>query len=276
MAALPERRIAVCIDDFGLHQGVNDAAMALASLERITAISCMVGAPAWRSGAPSLARLDPKCIDIGLHLDLTEHPLDPASHRPLPLLAALSETRLIERGRLRAEINAQLDAFEEQVARPPAHIDGHQHVHQFPVVRELLIEALLERYPHRRPWLRRTKPPSTLPSAGFKPWLIGRLGCDQLTRLAHAQGFGQNEHLLGVYDFQGSAERYAMLLGQWMGAAAHGDLLMCHASFNSLLPDPMRKARGNEYMMLSSGTFADLLEREGVALGVLSTMQPVA
>jgi chitin disaccharide deacetylase len=276
MADVPKRRIAVCIDDFGLHEGVNDAAIALVSLERVTAISCMVGAPAWRSGAPSLARLGPLHIDVGLHLDLTEHPLDPAVHRPLPLLVALSEARLIERGRLRAEINAQLDAFEEGMARPPAHVDGHQHVHQFPVIRELLVEALIERYPHRRPWVRRTKPPPTLPSAGFKPWLIGQLGCDQLTRLARAQGLGQNKHLLGVYDFQGNADRYTVLLGQWIGAATHGDLLMCHAAFNTPLPDPMRKARSNEYRVLSGGAFADLLEREGVELGVLSKMQPVA
>ena len=155
MAAMPERRIAVCLDDFGLHEGVNDAALALADLGRLTAISCMVGAPAWRSGAPSLARLDPQHIDVGLHLDLTQHPLAPASHRPLPVLVALSAARLIERRRLLAEINAQLDAFEQEMGRPPAHVDGHQHVHQFPVIRELLIEAALnarheaDRHEHR-------------------------------------------------------------------------------------------------------------------------------
>jgi predicted glycoside hydrolase/deacetylase ChbG (UPF0249 family) len=189
---------------------------------------------------------------------------------------ALSGARLIDRTRLRAEINAQLDAFEEAMARGPAHVDGHQHVHQFPVVREVLIDVLLERYPHRRPWLRRTMPPAAPPSLGFKPWLIGRLGCNQLTRLARAQGFGQNRHLLGVYDFQGVAARYAALLGQWIGAATHGDLLMCHAAFNTPLPDPLRKARGNEYRILSGGVFADLLAQAGLGLGPLSRMQPVA
>ena len=276
MAAVPDRRIAVCIDDFGLHKGVSDAALALVELGRLTAISCMVGAPAWRSGASSIARLDPQQIDVGLHLDLTQHPLEPASHQPLPLLVARCAARVIDRRRLRAEINAQLDAFEEQMARPPAHVDGHQHVHQFPVIRELLIEVLLERYPHNRPWLRRTQTPPTLPSAGFKPWLIGRLGCDQLTRLSRAHGFGQNRHLLGVYDFAGGGDRYTALLAQWIGAAADGDLLMCHAAFNALLPDRIRKARGNEYRILSGGGFADLLEQEGVTLGPLSRMLPVA
>src|SRR6185369_11421930 len=150
--------------------------------------------------------------------------------------------------------------------------DGHQHVHQLPVIRQLLVETLRGRYPQQRPWLRRTQPPSTLPSAGFKPWLIARLGCNQLTRLACAQGFRQNKHLLGVYDFQGDGDRYAAFMAQWIGAAAHGDLLMCHAAFNTPLPDPIRKARGNEYRILSGGAFTDLLERAGLELGALSRM----
>jgi predicted glycoside hydrolase/deacetylase ChbG (UPF0249 family) len=171
-----DRRIAVCIDDFGLHQGVNDAALALAARGQVTAISCMVGAPLWRTGAPSLARLEPQSTDIGLHLDLTEYPLAPASRRPLPVLVALCGAGLMDRTRLRAEIDGQLEAFERGVGRPPAHVDGHQHIHQFPVIRDVLIDALLERYPRRRPWLRRTKRPSALPWGGVKPWLIERLG----------------------------------------------------------------------------------------------------
>jgi predicted glycoside hydrolase/deacetylase ChbG (UPF0249 family) len=265
-------RIAVCIDDFGLHAGVDEAALALVSLGRVTAISCMVGAPLWRTHAPWLAGLDPQRTDVGLHLDLTEHPLERASRRPLPLLVALSGARLIDRARLRAEIHAQLDAFEQGLARPPAHVDGHQHIHQFPVIREVLIEALLERYPRRRPWLRCTKQPAAAASAGIKPWLIERLGCDRLAELAREQGFGQNTHLLGVYDFQGSADHYLALLAQWIAAAQDGDVLMCHAATRTAAPDPIGPARGHEYQILSGSGFADLLERAGVALRPLSRM----
>ena len=266
------RRIAVCIDDFGLQAGIDEAALALASLGRVTAISCMVGAALWRTDAPSLAGLDPQRIDVGLHLDLTEHPLESASRRPLPLLVALSGAHLIDRARLRAEIHAQLDAFEEGLARPPAHVDGHQHIHQFPVIRDELIDALLRRYPRRRPWLRRTKRPAAAPSAGIKPWLIERLGCDRLSDLAREQGFGQNTQLLGVYDFQGGAERYLALLAQWIAASQDGDVLMCHPATRAPAQDPIGPARGNEYKILSGGGFADLLERAGVQLGPLSGM----
>src|SRR6185369_7485779 len=87
-------RIAVCIDDFGLYPGVNEAALALARLGRVTAISCMVGAPRWRGEAAALAQLDPQRTDVGLHFDLTEHPLEPALRCPLPLLVARSGFRL--------------------------------------------------------------------------------------------------------------------------------------------------------------------------------------
>jgi predicted glycoside hydrolase/deacetylase ChbG (UPF0249 family) len=273
---LRDTRIATCIDDFGLHQGINDAALTLAAAGRLTAISCMVGAPLWRTAGPALAGLDPQRTDIGLHLDLTEHPLAPGSPRPLPMLVALSSARLMDRARLRAQIHAQLDAFERELGRPPAHIDGHQHVHQFPVIREVLIDALLERYPSRRPWLRRTKRSSAAPPGGFKSWLIEALGCDRLTELAHDKGFAQNAHLLGVYDFQGDADRYLALLSQWIGAARHGDLLMCHAAVEAPMQDSIGRARGNEYKILSGGAFADLLARAGVGLAPLSQIQRVA
>ena len=178
------RRIAVCIDDFGLHDGINGAALSMAESGRLHAISCMVGAPRWREGAAELARLPQGSVDLGVHLDLTEHPI---------------AASLLDRAKLKGEINAQLDAFEKGVGRAPDHIDGHQHVHQFPVVRDALMDVLVSRYPSRRPWLRRTMRPAALPSAGIKPWVIERLGCNALSARCTAGKFGQNRHLLGVY-----------------------------------------------------------------------------
>jgi len=177
---------------------------------------------------------------------------------------------LLDRQALRKEIDAQLDAFEQGLSREPDHVDGHQHVHQFTGVREVLVEALTTRYPRHRPWLRRTARPAALPSAGVKPWVIERLGCKALTASARAAGFAQNGHLLGVYDFQGDAARYRGLLAQWLAAAQEGDLLMCHASLQTQAPDPILAARRNEYEVLAGGAFAELLAREGVEVAPLS------
>ena len=227
MRAEAPRRLAICADDFGLAQGINQAVLALARQGRISATSCMVGAPQWRAGARALGDVDPVRLDVGLHLDLTEFPRDTRLRLSLRQWLARSHLHQVPRDILRAEIACQLDAFEEALGRPPTHVDGHQHVHQLPVVREELLAALEQRYGERRPWLRSTRrPPGE--SFGGKAWLIETLGGTGLARLAHAKGYRQNGHLLGVYDFRGGAQRYLALLGTWLAAAADGDLLMCH------------------------------------------------
>ncbi len=270
--SVPAKHIAVCLDDFGLHPGVNQAALQLANLGRITAISCMVAAPAWTAGAARLADLARDRVDVGLHLDFTEHTFDAKARRPLPLLIALAQTRRLDPALVRREIEAQLDAFEQAAGRAPAHVDGHQHVHQFPVIREALIAVLLERYPRERPWLRRTKRPAG--QRGFKPWLIERLGCEALSESARAHGFAQNESLLGIYGFDGDASRYANRLAQWLDMARDADLLMCHAGGAATVPDPILAARRNEWQVLAGPAFGDLLARSGVALAPLSRLRP--
>ena len=69
------RRISICLDDFGHHSGVNQAALALARAGRVQALSAMVGAPAWSAGAQALRAGGAGEAEVGLHLDLTEHPV---------------------------------------------------------------------------------------------------------------------------------------------------------------------------------------------------------
>jgi predicted glycoside hydrolase/deacetylase ChbG (UPF0249 family) len=272
--AAGSKNLVICLDDFGLHAGVNQAALQLANLGRINAISCMVAAPQWRAGAPGLADLADGRVDVGLHLDFTEHTFDAAARHSLAALIARSQARALDRQRVRAEIANQLDAFEQAMGRAPDHIDGHQHVHQFPVIRQELIDALRARYPRERPWLRCTRRPPGLP--GFKPWLIEWLGCAALSALAREHGFAQNQSLLGVYGFDGDADRYAGLLSQWLGMARHGDLLMCHAGGPALAGDPIAGARANEWQVLASPAFADLLARENITLAPLGRPAPRA
>jgi predicted glycoside hydrolase/deacetylase ChbG (UPF0249 family) len=263
-AAAP-RRLAVCVDDFGLGEGVNQAVLALARQGRISATSCMAGAPYWKAGAPALREVDPAALDVGLHLDLTEFPLDGRLRLPLRHWLARSHLRALPRAALRAEIEAQLDAFEQALGRPPAHVDGHQHVHQLPVVRDLLLAVLESRYRSQRPWLRSTRR-SAGEGVGSKAWLIETLGSAGLGRLAAAKGYGQNGHLLGVYDFRGDAERYLALLGQWLRAAADGDLMMCHPATQLLQGDAIAQARVWEYRVLAGPAFGALLAREGIVV----------
>jgi len=68
----PARRvISVCVDDFGQHEGINQAALDLAGRRRVSAISCLVDGPAWPAGAAAL-RAHAASVEVGLHLNFTE------------------------------------------------------------------------------------------------------------------------------------------------------------------------------------------------------------
>lgn len=267
-ATVQDPSIAVCVDDFGLHRGIDDAALQLAAMGRISAISCNVGAPQWSQSARRLRELPRDRVDVGLHLDFTECPVDPAARWPLNRLIARSGARLLDRTLIRREIQNQLAEFEGALGRRPAHIDGHQHVHQFPVIRDELVSVLLKRYPDRRPWLRSTRRPPGL--GEFKPWLIEFLGSRPFAAAARRYGYPQNAALLGVYDFRGDAGQYLAHLGRWLGLARHGDLLMCHPAVAAPVADPILAARRTEWQVLSSPAFADLLGLAGVHVAPLS------
>ncbi|MEO7809821.1 MAG: ChbG/HpnK family deacetylase [Ramlibacter sp.] len=268
--------IAVCIDDYGLHGGVDEAVLALIRQGRATATSCMTGAPAWRDDSQALAAQPADGVDVGLHLDFTEHPMLPSSRRTLPSLIALSVTGRLDREVLRAEIDAQLDAFESGMGRAPDYVDGHQHVHQLPQIRDVLVDALVRRYPDRHPWLRCTKRPAAMRSGEFKPWLIERLGCRELTALARAHGLPQNGRFLGVYDFQGDAPGFSKLLARWLEWARDGDVLMGHAATNAPANDAIGLARVREYAVLSGEGFGELLEARDIRLAPLSRIRAQA
>ncbi|MFX7329301.1 ChbG/HpnK family deacetylase, partial [Acinetobacter baumannii] len=55
---------------------------------------------------------------------------------------------------LRDEIATQCALFEDATGRAPDYVDGHQHVHQLPQIREALVEVLVARYTGRLPRLR--------------------------------------------------------------------------------------------------------------------------
>ncbi|SBT03646.1 conserved hypothetical protein [Candidatus Accumulibacter aalborgensis] len=272
----------VCADDFGMAPGVNAGILELAHGGRLSAVSCMSRGRFFRLAAPSLAGLP---VDKGLHLNLTERlqgdefdefderdERDERDEFALPLRRLLWScwSRQIDARRVVLEIERQLDAFEAVLGVAPDYVDGHQHVHQFPVIRDCLLEVLRRRYPARLPWLRSTLPPvaSTalaLPQR-FKAKGIGFLGARAFTDLASRLGFRMNAHLLGVYGFEGGEEVYARLLGDWLACAGAGDLLMCHPAGFADEGVYAGRQRVAEYAVLSGECFRSLLEEHGVVV----------
>jgi chitin disaccharide deacetylase len=276
---IPARSLCICVDDYGLHEGINQAAIDLAQLGRVHAISCMTAGSAWAVQAQRLVPLAAGGVDIGLHLDFTEQLPEQAMRWPLGQLIRGSLLRQLDRVAIRQEIKRQLDVFEQAFGAAPTYVDGHQHVHQLPGIREELLAVLGQRYPHKLPWLRSTRSQGLAWAqwrAGLlsviKPWGIELLGQHGLSALAKAQGYKQNQRLLGVYDFTGGAQRYAQLLEQWLASAGSGDLLMCHPSAPTTASDNLLSARQAEFSVLAGSQLDQLLSRHGVELRAVSQM----
>lgn len=263
--------IGVCADDFGMSPGINRAVLELAAQNRISALSCLVDGPAARDGAAML-RAELPAVDVGLHLNLTDPFPGATLHFPLPLLIARCYARCMSARAIRDGIRCQLDRFEHLFGCAPHHVDGHQHVHQLPLVRTELLGELARRYPDRRPWVRSCRPPRKLPAA--KPAIIGALGAGAFTRQAKRLGFDANRYLLGVYDFQGSATEYLRRLGNWFAHAGDGDLLMCHPAAGLGEGEPHGMARRGEYSVLAGPQYPRLLAAANLVVARLSRYCP--
>src|SRR5512143_337399 len=160
MMPTPSQPVILCADDFALAEGVSEGILRLANAGRLTAIACMTASPLWRSLAGRLDAIEDRC-DIGLHLTLTD--LEPIG--PLPRLApagrlpglgrlmAAAFAGSFEPAEVRDELRRQWGAFVAARGRPPDFLDGHQHVHLLPGVREAVLQ-LATMGGRARPYLR--------------------------------------------------------------------------------------------------------------------------
>ena len=266
------RSIVICADDFGLHAGVNAACIDLAERGRLSAVSCLAGGPAWRGARAEIGRLASLPVDLGLHLDFTEFPLGKGVGHSLNGLIALAYTRRLRDAQIVAEIHAQLDAFEAVAGRPPDHVDGHQHVHQLPMIREALLRTLEQRYCPHKPWIRNTAALGATGTPRLKAMVIAGMGRGALAGLAKARHFPQNLRLGGVYGFQATQETYKELLRRWFDAFETGDVLMCHPGSGNFPGDTIGGARSTEFAVLGSNWFGEQLAGAGMTVGrLLST-----
>ena len=272
------KRVVLCVDDFGLNLEVNQAVLNLVDAGVVSATSCMSQGPAWREGATHLKGERRGRLDVGLHLNLTET-FEAAPDAALPLRAVIGRAvvHALNPQWLKRAVCSQLDAFEAEWGEAPDYVDGHQHVHQLPQVRELLLAELSRRYgaQPRRPWLRLTRARRGPGGVGLKQWVIEALGARSFERMARQAGFTLNGALLGVYGFDADAQAYRRRLQHWLAQAHAGDVLMMHpacpAAFGEPLTaqprpgleDPIAEARRVEYSVLKEQG-ASLLTQAGV------------
>lgn len=240
-----------CADDFGLHAAIDEAVLDLAASGRLQATSCLVNGPSFAAHAQALRHSG---LQVGLHLNFTE----PLPHTPvcasLSVLMRQSWLRQLSAASVAQQIQQQWNRFVDVMGYPPHFVDGHQHVHQFPVIRDQLFDVMQGACVSTPlPWLRSTHPGSLrgLPvSQQFKAYLIAALGASSLSTMASLHGYATNRQFFGVYDFKGGAAVYAAYVRAWQEQAQPGDLIMCHPARRAVPTDPLAQQRVAEYSVL--------------------------
>jgi len=261
-----------CADDFAIDRGAVDGIVDLIERGRITATSALVDSPLWSAAARALpqdvrsgTREALPRADVGLHLNLTQaFPAQRTVVWPLGELLARCALGAVPRAAVRGAIEHQLDAFEDRMGRHPDYVDGHQHVHQFAVVRGELLAALRRRYPGARTWLRSTRAPRAV--RDFKARSIAALGDRRLRQMAASSNFPTSAYLVGVYRFGADAGAYWRRLRQWVRSGPDGTVLMSHPSLRPEPGDSIGAARCMEYAALASTEFGALLAEAQITL----------
>jgi chitin disaccharide deacetylase len=264
----PPRAIAICADDYGVDQNVDRAIVDLAKQGRLTATSVLVDAAI---DPASIRALEHVNIDIGLHLNFTEVLGDLPTDAVMPLnhLIVRSHAGLLSRQWVRASIERQLSRFKALFGRSPDYVDGHLHIHQLPIIRDELLQALGAQELPQGFWLRDTRAGdlSDSPwSERFKSWVVGHLGMGTLVAKAATQKIGVNQGFFGVYDFTAEHRPFMQMMAGWLVKANSGALVMTHPSCEALRGDPIGQARVLEYQALGSEAFGELLKTKAVTL----------
>jgi predicted glycoside hydrolase/deacetylase ChbG (UPF0249 family) len=268
------RHIIVCADDYGISPAVSAAIRDLIARGRINATSVMVASPNFDNAeAAALREAAGTHAAVGLHVTLTAPfaplsqsfaPLRRGSFLPLASVARLALTRSLKPTLLDAEIASQFAAFRAAFGRAPDYVDGHQHIHIFPQVRDALIRVTKEAAPQA--WLRQCGR-AVRKNLDAKALVLDGLS-SRFRRLATSHGLRTNPGFAGTYAFRPRAD-FEKLFAGFLDGLPDGGLIMCHpgkvdAELKRL--DTLTDLREREYAFFLGESFPRLLEEHAVTL----------
>lgn len=257
------KRIVLCADDYGQAPAISEGVVNLIQAGRITATSCMVNTPYWAEHAnwllPFLSQ-----VDIGLHFNLTEGEAVSREYTEayggkfsgLRSLMWSAYMRRLDPKAIEAELNAQLDRFLDALGFLPRFVDGHQHIHQFPIIRDVLVRVYEQRLRAENAYIRLVNEalkPSDL-IFGIKKVIIRALGSGRLRTLLLKHNIPHNQSFAGIYSFANTTD-FSRLFPDFAGKIGDYGLIMCHPALSPVAGDPISHARMAEYQYLHGGQF---------------------
>lgn len=243
--------IVLCADDYGISPSVSAAIAELAKEKRLSATSCMVDFAEPKDCDALKPLFD--TIDVGLHITFTVT-------RPLMTLMRDAYLRRLDRARIKSEVERQLDRFKQLFGRPPAHIDGHQHVHILPIIRDAVLEAAEKSGAYLR--VTTDSHPQDFKAASLSMMSL------KLARRARERNIPINTAFRGTRSFHEKIA-FRVLFKRMIDGAPAGAIVLCHPGLvDSVLAgrDSVTTQRVEEFDYFRSDGFLADLAAAGLSL----------
>jgi predicted glycoside hydrolase/deacetylase ChbG (UPF0249 family) len=238
----------------------------------------MTNRPSWVEAASPLKDFVGRA-DLGVHLNITcgaslgvMSRLAPSGE--LPTLgrvlrgAVLGGLPLAE---IADEFRRQIDAFARNIGREPDFLDGHQHVHAFPRIRETMFATIGALGLARRLYVR--DPADRIGAIADrrlgmgKAILIANLARGFASELEN-RGIARNVGFSGIVPFDPRRD-YGADFERFLRNTGERQLVMCHPGFvdsELVAADAVAATRPREHAFLSGEGFTALLARNAAKL----------
>jgi predicted glycoside hydrolase/deacetylase ChbG (UPF0249 family) len=264
------KELILCADDYSQNLAISEGILLLGEQKRINALSCLVTSPLWQEMHQELPRVASTAY-IGLHCNLTHgKALSDLWQRryghyfsDLSTLVKRCYFGQLDRQVVAAEIDAQIDAFTYARGVYPDFIDGHQHIHQFPIIRDVLLTRHARH--QANVFFRNTSNgwSDLMAVVGFpKRQLITLLGGMTFKKQLIERGIPTNSSFAGIYPFR-NVRQYRNYFRQFLAKSKHNGLIMCHPGLVTKdETDPLNPSRWQELHYFMSDMFlSDLTEK---------------
>ena len=268
------KNLIVCADDYAQNAAISEGILNALTAKRINAVSCLTNMTDWFE-AGQVLHATKTSASIGLHLNFTQgQPLSTAWKNKYgikfkSLIAVISSNYLkyIDRACIEAECLAQLNRFRLVMKRNPDFIDGHQHVHQLPMIRQVLLSIYAKE--QLTGWMRVSDYSRVFNKNLVNPLkmlMIAQLGGFALRRLVTQMHIPTHTSFSGIYRFEHAAQ-YAQLFKKFLSGSEPNGLIMCHPGLLSEdQSDPIRVSRSYELDYFMSDDYLADLEAYGFKL----------
>ena len=241
-------------DDFGADQFHDSAMLALLEGRKIDGVSIFSELVNEENTRKLKILKDTHSIQIGLHFNLT-------SGDRLPGVSKLLRSALfgsLDEGYIKDALVSQLDVFKRKFGYLPDFLDGHQHVHSFPLINQV-VSKVLSKYEYTG-WVRNvgTKDPlyfiQSIKHSYFKKFLVLQVLAFFHRRNLKKNNILHNTNFHGLLPLTNPLKLEIALPALYDSSFPISTVIMCHPG--SLLgassSDHPSKCRDIEFKFLSS------------------------